>query len=217
MRSSYGPDHFTVAIDGPAASGKGTLARGIAETFDFAHLDSGLIYRAIGAKTLEGQDAIVAAQNFDAEDTKRDGLRTSAVSLAASEVAAIPEVRAVLLDFQKQFARRLGGAILDGRDIGTVICPEAEVKLYVTASAETRAKRRLLELRETNSEITYEQVLEDVKTRDERDATRASSPLRPAHDAIMLDTSELSIETALELARSHVREALERLDQAKAD
>jgi len=132
-------------------------------------------------------------------------------------VAAIPEVRAVLLDFQKQFARRLGGAILDGRDIGIVICPEAEVKLYVTASAETRAKRRLLELRETNSEITYEQVLEDVKTRDERDATRASSPLRPAHDAIMLDTSELSIETALELARSHVREALERLDQAKAD
>ena len=111
----------------------------------------------------------------------------------------------------------MGGAILDGRDIGTVICPEAEVKLYVTASAETRAKRRLLELRETNSEITYEQVLEDVKTRDERDATRASSPLRPAHDAIMLDTSELSIETALELARSHVREALERLDQAKAD
>lgn len=138
MRSSYRPDRFTVAIDGPAASGKGTLARGIAETFDFAHLDSGLIYRAIGAKTLEGQDAIVAAQNFDAEDTKRDCLRTSAVSLAASEVAAIPEVRAVLLDFQKQFARRLGGAILDGRDIGTVICPEAEVKLYVTASAETR-------------------------------------------------------------------------------
>ena len=130
---------FTVAIDGPAAAGKGTISKAVAAHFGFAHLDTGLLYRAVGAKVLAGADTVAAARALDPVDLEDDSLRTPEVAQAASEVAVIPEVRAALVAFQKDFARREGGAVLDGRDIGTVICPDAEVKLFVTASAECRA------------------------------------------------------------------------------
>ena len=191
---------FTVAIDGPAAAGKGTISKAVAAHFDFAHLDTGLLYRAVGAKTLTGTDPILAAQTLTAEDLSADNLRTATVADAASKVATIPEVRAALVDFQRAFARRDGGAVLDGRDIGTVICPEAEVKLYVTASPETRAERRFKELLASGADMTLEQVLVDVIARDARDAGRAAAPLKPAHDAILLDTSTMSIDEAVAAA-----------------
>ena len=191
---------FTVAIDGPAAAGKGTISKAVAAHFDFAHLDTGLLYRAVGAKTLTGTDPILAAQTLTAEDLSADNLRTATVADAASKVATIPEVRAALVDFQRAFARRDGGAVLDGRDIGTVICPEAEVKLYVTASPETRAERRFKELLASGADMTLEQVLVDVIARDARDAGRAAAPLKPAHDAILLDTSTISIDEAVAAA-----------------
>ena len=191
---------FTVAIDGPAAAGKGTISKAVAAHFDFAHLDTGLLYRAVGAKTLTGTDPILAAQTLTAEDLSADNLRTATVADAASKVATIPEVRAALVDFQRAFARRDGGAVLDGRDIGTVICPEAEVKLYVTASPETRAERRFKELLASGADMTLEQVLADVIARDARDAGRAAAPLKPAHDAILLDTSTMSIDEAVAAA-----------------
>lgn len=191
---------FTVAIDGPAAAGKGTISKAVAAHFDFAHLDTGLLYRAVGAKTLTGTDPILAAQTLTAEDMSADNLRTATVADAASKVATIPEVRAALVDFQRAFARRDGGAVLDGRDIGTVICPEAEVKLYVTASPETRAERRFKELLASGADMTLEQVLADVIARDARDAGRAAAPLKPAHDAILLDTSTMSIDEAVAAA-----------------
>lgn len=191
---------FTVAIDGPAAAGKGTISKAVAAHFDFAHLDTGLLYRAVGAKTLTGTDPIMAAQTLTAEDLSADNLRTATVADAASKVATIPEVRAALVDFQRAFARRDGGAVLDGRDIGTVICPEAEVKLYVTASPETRAERRFKELLASGADMTLEQVLADVIARDARDAGRAAAPLKPAHDAILLDTSTMSIDEAVAAA-----------------
>jgi len=180
---------FTVAIDGPAAAGKGTISRAVAERFGFAHLDTGALYRAVGVK---GGDPILAAQSLTPEDLARDDLRTLEAGQAASRVAVIPEVRAALLDFQRRFARRAGGAVLDGRDIGTVICPEAEVKLYVTASPEVRAHRRWLELGGDAAE-----VLAQVKERDARDMGRADAPLRPAEDALLIDTSDLSIDAAV--------------------
>lgn len=180
---------FTVAIDGPAAAGKGTISRAVAERFGFAHLDTGALYRAVGVK---GGDPILAAQSLTPEDLARDDLRTLEAGQAASRVAVIPEVRAALLDFQRRFARRAGGAVLDGRDIGTVICPEAEVKLYVTASPEVRAHRRWLELGGDAAE-----VLAQVKERDARDMGRADAPLRPAEDAQVIDTSDLSIDAAV--------------------
>ncbi|NBT30847.1 MAG: (d)CMP kinase [Rhodobacteraceae bacterium] len=191
---------FTVAIDGPAAAGKGTISKAVAAHFGFAHLDTGLLYRAVGAKTLTGTDPILAAQTLTAEDLSADNLRTATVADAASKVATIPEVRAALVDFQRAFARRDGGAVLDGRDIGTVICPEAEVKLYVTASPETRAERRFKELLASGAEMTLEQVLADVIARDARDAGRAAAPLKPAHDAILLDTSTMTIDEAVAAA-----------------
>jgi len=191
---------FTVAIDGPAAAGKGTISKAVAAHFGFAHLDTGLLYRAVGAKTLTGTDPILAAQTLTAEDLSADNLRTATVADAASKVATIPEVRAALVDFQRAFARRDGGAVLDGRDIGTVICPEAEVKLYVTASPETRAERRFKELLASGADMTLEQVLADVIARDARDAGRAAAPLKPAHDAILLDTSTMTIEEAVAAA-----------------
>jgi len=136
---------FTVAIDGPAAAGKGTISKAVAAHFGFAHLDTGLLYRAVGAKTLDGADPVQAAVTLAPADMEGH-LRTPEVAQAASRVAVIPEVRAALVDFQRSFAARDGGAVLDGRDIGTVICPEAQVKLFVTASAEVRAERRFLEL-----------------------------------------------------------------------
>ncbi|MDX1742087.1 MAG: (d)CMP kinase [Ruegeria sp.] len=191
---------FTVAIDGPAAAGKGTIAKGVAAHFGFAHLDTGLLYRAVGRRTLDGMDAIAAAQALTADELEQGDLRTAEIAQAASKVAVIPEVRAALVDFQRAFARRAGGAVLDGRDIGTVICPEAEVKLFVTASAEVRAERRYLELKAKGSDVTKEQVLADVRERDARDAERITAPMKPADDAVRLDTSDLSIEAALEQA-----------------
>ena len=188
---------FTVAIDGPAAAGKGTISRAVAAHFGFAHLDTGLLYRAVGAK---GGDPVAAARALTPKDLSADGLRTPEVAQAASRVAAIPEVRAALVAFQKEFARREGGAVLDGRDIGTVICPEAEVKIYVTASAEVRAERRWKELSEKGISQAFEEVLAEVKERDARDMGRADAPLRPAEDAVMLDTSDLSIEAAVAAA-----------------
>ncbi len=188
---------FTVAIDGPAAAGKGTISKGVASHFGFAHLDTGLLYRAVGRHVLDGVDPVAAAQSLTAEELEQGDLRTAEIAQAASKVAVIPEVRAALVDFQRAFARRAGGAVLDGRDIGTVICPEAEVKLFVTASAEVRAERRFLELSAKGSDVTYDQVLADVRERDARDAERSTAPMKPAEDAVLLDTSELSIDDAL--------------------
>lgn len=191
---------FTVAIDGPAAAGKGTISRAVAERFGFAHLDTGALYRAVGVK---GGDPVAAARGLTPEDLARDDLRTLEAGQAASKVAVIPEVRQALLDFQRDFARRAGGAVLDGRDIGTVICPEAEVKLFVTASAEVRAHRRWLEVGGDAA-----QVLAEVKERDARDMTRADAPLRPAADAVVIDTSSLGIEEAVAAACAVVSERL---------
>jgi cytidylate kinase len=192
---------FTVAIDGPAAAGKGTIGRAVAERFGFRHLDTGLLYRAVGVK---GGDPAAAARSLTPEDLARGDLRTLAAGQAASRVAALPEVRAALVDFQRRFARAEGGAVLDGRDIGTVICPEAEVKLYVTASAEVRAHRRWLELGGDAA-----QVLAEVRERDARDTGRADAPLRAAADAVVIDTSALAIAEAVDRAARIVQARLE--------
>lgn len=199
---------FTVAIDGPAAAGKGTVSKAVAEHFGFAHLDTGLLYRAVGAKTLTGADPIEAARALTPDDLGGD-LRTPEVAQAASRVAVIPEVRAALVDFQRAFAARAGGAVLDGRDIGTVICPDAPAKLFVTASAEVRAERRFLELSAKDMATSREEVLNDVRERDARDRDRAHAPLKPAEDAVIIDTSDLSIDQA-------VAAAIKAIDAAKA-
>lgn len=200
---------FTVAIDGPAAAGKGTISRAVAQRFGFAHLDTGLLYRAVGAMTMRGVPAIEAAQELQPETLEDPSLRTPEVAQAASKVAVIPEVRAALLDFQRAFARRAGGAVLDGRDIGTVICPQAEVKLFVTASAAVRAQRRLQELMARGLPATLEEVLADVKARDDRDMNRADAPLKPAETSVVLDTSTLSIDDAVGAAVAEVTRGLD--------
>jgi CMP/dCMP kinase len=202
---------FTIAIDGPAAAGKGTIGRALAAHFGFAHLDTGLLYRATGRRVLTGLDPVEAAQNLRAEDLDADDLRTPDVSQAASRVAAIPEVRQALLDFQRAFARRAGGAVLDGRDIGTVICPEAEVKLFVTASDDERARRRHKELSESGHAATLDEVMDDLRQRDARDSARAAAPLKPAEDALRLDTSEMTIDQAVAAAVAEVERAKARL------
>ncbi len=199
---------FTVAIDGPAAAGKGTISKQVAAHFGFDHLDTGLLYRATGARVLAGEGAIVAASHLQPSDLARDDLRTTEVAQSASKVAAIPEVRAALVAFQKGFARREGGAVLDGRDIGTVICPEAEVKLFVTASDEVRAERRYEELSGKGHDVTRDGVLADMQERDRRDREREAAPLKPAEDAIILDTSALSIDEAVARAVEVVRKRL---------
>ncbi|WP_336097682.1 (d)CMP kinase [Roseovarius sp. CH_XMU1461] len=192
---------FTVAIDGPAAAGKGTVARALAAHFGFAHLDTGLLYRATGLRTLDGTDPVEAAKTLKAKDLEQDDLlRTPDVAQAASRVAALPEVRAALVDFQRAFARRSGGAVLDGRDIGTVICPDADVKLYVTASDDIRAQRRHNELVNKGHEVTLDEVAADLRSRDARDSARATAPLKPAVDAVELDTSRMSIDEAVAAA-----------------
>lgn len=196
---------FTVALDGPAASGKGTIARAVSETFGFAHLDTGLLYRAVGAKHLAGAEPVEAARTLTPDDIARDDLRSSQVAQAASKVAVIPEVRAALVDFQVAFARRAGGAVLDGRDIGTVICPEAEVKLFVTASDTVRAERRYQELAAKGEAVTRDSVLADVRARDARDAARDAAPMIAAADAVTLDTTEMSIEDAVAAALAEIR------------
>ena len=193
---------FTVAIDGPAAAGKGTISKAVAAKFGFAHLDTGLLYRAVGAKAADGVDPITAAQTLNNDDLNRDDLRSLAAGQAASKVAVIPEVRAALVDFQRRFATQDGGAVLDGRDIGTVICPNADVKLFVTASAEVRAHRRWLEVGGDEA-----QVLAEVRERDDRDMNRADAPLKPADDALLIDTSDLSIEDAIAAAVNAINAA----------
>ena len=192
-----------IAIDGPAASGKGTLARRLAVHFKLPHLDTGLLYRATARALLdEGRDlrdstaAVAAARGLALTDFDEQSLRGRDMGEAASLVGAIPEVRAALVDLQRDFARRPGGAVLDGRDIGTVICPDADVKIFVTASPETRATRRALELKGNGERVDYAAVLTDIRKRDERDAGRAAAPLKAAADAILLDTTSLDIDAA---------------------
>jgi cytidylate kinase len=193
---------FTVAIDGPAAAGKGTISRAVAEEFRFVHLDTGLLYRAVAAM---GGDPVEAARALLPRDLEGSELRSLAAAQAASVVAVIPEVRAALAAFQRRFARTAGGAVLDGRDIGTVICPEAEVKLYVTARAEVRAARRWREVGGDSAE-----VLAEVRARDARDMGRAASPLAAAADAVVIDTSDMSIAQAVSQACALVRATLDR-------
>jgi cytidylate kinase len=197
---------LTIAIDGPAASGKGTVARALAQRLGYAHLDTGLLYRAVGRKTLEGMAPLEAAQSLSADDVAdADALRAPDVARAASRVAAMPEVRSALIGFQRAFAQRMGGAVLDGRDIGTVICPDADVKLFVTATDDIRAARRHKELVGKGHDVSLNEVAADLAERDRRDAARATAPLVPAKDAVLIDTSTMSIETAVRTALDAIR------------
>ena len=191
-----------IAIDGPAAAGKGTLARRLAEHLGLTYLDTGLIYRAVGKKAVDSgfdlEDVVsveAIAGALTLEDLEVDGLRTDEVAQMASKVSAIPGVRAALLEFQRSFAKTppVGkrGAVLDGRDIGTVVCPDAHLKLFITARTRVRAQRRFKELQKRGLEAIYARVLGDIKERDTRDSSRATSPLEPASDAYQLDTSML--------------------------
>ena len=192
-----------IAVDGPAAAGKGTVARRLAEHLGFAYLDTGLLYRAVGFKVIRAGadpgDSSVAtgvAQTLSPDNLVQPGLRGDDVANAASKVAAIPSVRAALLDFQRQFSaappNAAAGAVLDGRDVGTIVCPDADLKLFITASLDVRAARRLNELRERGVEAIYSRVFRDMKERDTRDSERAIAPLEPAEDAVVIDTSNLS-------------------------
>ena len=194
-----------IAIDGPAASGKGTVSKAISAKLQFNYLDTGKLYRAIGAKYLEGCEPISAAQNLDENDLKVYDLKKPKIAQVASEIALIPEVRASLLEFQRNFSKKLPGAVLDGRDIGTVVCPDAKVKIFLTASLETRANRRYFELVKQDPKISLETILEQIRQRDERDQKRISSPLVAATDAKVIDTSELSIKEAVEKVFAYVK------------
>ncbi|QYM72016.1 (d)CMP kinase [Pseudochrobactrum sp. Wa41.01b-1] len=206
---------FIIAIDGPAASGKGTLARNLATHYGFHHLDTGLTYRAV-AKALIDQglplddEAIAAraAQELDLKGLDRTVLSAHDIGEAASKVAVMPEVRRALVEAQRKFAENLPGTVLDGRDIGTVVCPDAPVKLYITASAEVRAERRFNEMRAKNADADYNEVLDDLKRRDERDMNRVASPLKPASDAHLIDTSKMDIEAAFLEAKKLIDAAL---------
>ena len=196
-----------IAIDGPAASGKGTLAKRIAAHFNLPHLDTGLLYRAVardlrqrGGNLEDSQLAAALARDLDPATLDDPSLRGPQLGEAASLVAKFPEVRTALLGVQRTFAAQPQGAVLDGRDIGTVVCPQATVKLYVTATPEVRARRRHLEMVGRGETVDYAVVLADIQRRDARDAGRDSAPMRPACDAILLDSSNLDIETAFEMA-----------------
>ncbi len=190
-----------IAVDGPAAAGKGTLAKRLAGHFQLPYLDTGLIYRAVGLKCRHfGLDPAQAATQIQLTDLNSPLLRDEAAGRAASEVAAVPAVRAALLDFQRHFARQPAGAVLDGRDIGTVVCPEAEIKLFVTASMAKRAERRWKELLARGEPAIAERVLQDMQERDARDASRDVAPLAPAADAVLIDTSELDEDAAFQRA-----------------
>jgi len=208
-----------IAIDGPSASGKGTVAKKLAAHFGFAHLDTGLLYRAVGMAVVQsGGDpsapllAEQEARALDVEKLNDPALRDDAASVAASKVAAIPAVRAALLRFQKDFCAHpphdKPGAVLDGRDIGTVIAPDAPVKIYVTASVEARAERRFKELQQRGEAAAYATVLKDMQERDTRDTTRSAAPLKPAADAIMLDTTNMSAYEAFNAALNIVRQKI---------
>ncbi len=196
-----------IAIDGPAASGKGTIARRLAERYGLPHLDTGLLYRATAAAVIgAGRDlydeaaAVAAARGLGLTDFDEAALRTREMGEAASVVAAMPGVRAALLEAQRAFAARPGGAVLDGRDIGTVVCPGADVKIFVTASATARAQRRALELARRGERADYAAILADILRRDARDSERSAAPLRSADEAVRLDTTHLSVEAAVAAA-----------------
>ena len=204
-----------IAIDGPAGAGKGTLARRLADYYHLPHLDTGLTYRAVAHMLIakgwplgDAPHAVEAARRVDLTALDRTVLSAHAVGEAASKVAVIPEVRRILVEKQRAFAARPDGAVLDGRDIGTVVCPDARVKLYVTASAAVRARRRLAEIEANDGSGDFATILADIERRDERDMGRANSPLRPAEDAHLLDTSEMDIEAAFQAARAIVEEVL---------
>ena len=208
-----------IAIDGPAAAGKGTLARRLADHFGFAYLDTGSLYRAVGLAVLRSgknpEDAEAASQASAKLDTSLfcdPDLRAEATGNAASKVAAMPAVRANLLEFQRNFSARppggKQGAVLDGRDVGTVVCPHAHVKLFVTASPEVRAKRRQLEIEGRGEAAEFEEILADVRARDDRDMNRKDAPLKPAEDALLLDTSELDIDAVFLRAAALIKDRL---------
>lgn len=208
-------ESLIIAIDGPAASGKGTLARRLAARYGLNHLDTGLTYRAVARALLDAglpldnaQEAEAAARAVDLGALDRQALAAHAVGEAASKIAVMPEVRRALVEKQRAFAASPPGAVLDGRDIGTVVCPNADVKLYVTASPQVRAERRWKEILSGGGEVDYAAVLADVERRDARDMSRADSPLRPADDAHLLDTSEMDIETAFQAAVALIDAAL---------
>lgn len=206
---------FIIAVDGPAASGKGTLSRRIAAHYGWRHLDTGLTYRAVahamlaqGADFTNEADAAKIARNLDFGNLDRETLAQHKVGAAASKIAVMSSVRTALVVAQRAFAQNAHGAVLDGRDIGTVVCPEATVKLFVTASPEIRAKRRTHEILSLGGDARFEQVLHDLKERDERDMNRKDSPLRPAQDAHLLDTSDMTIEAAFITARDLIDQAI---------
>lgn len=195
-----------IAIDGPAASGKGTLGRKLADHYGYRHLDTGLLYRAVAkatadvGKTGDQAAAIAAARSFDPVQLSDPALKTDAIGNVASVVSAIPDVRAALIEFQQRFAAQPPGAVLDGRDIGTVIAPQAEVKIFLTASPEERARRRFKEAEGRGEKPELSVILADIKKRDERDANRAVAPFKPASDAHLLDTTQLDIDAAIRAA-----------------
>ncbi|MDQ4136497.1 MAG: (d)CMP kinase [Pseudomonadota bacterium] len=196
-----------IAIDGPAASGKGTLGKRLAEHFGFAHLDTGLLYRAVARVLLDRnvpledrEAAAEVARTLDVSHLDDSRLRGAAMGEAASVVSAYQPVRDALLAFQRQFGIRAPGAVLDGRDIGTVVCPDAEVKLFITAAPEERARRRHLELQSRGEQAEYEAILADIRRRDERDMNRSTAPLKPAADALTLDTTHLDADAAFRAA-----------------
>lgn len=208
---------FIIAIDGPAAAGKGTLSRKIAEVYGFHHLDTGLTYRATAKALLDAgkplDDEAIAeetALHLDLAGLDRSVLSRHEVGEAASKVAVMPAVRRALVTAQRAFSLRKPGTVLDGRDIGTVVCPQAPVKLYVTASPEIRARRRYDEIVAGGGIADYEAIFADVKKRDERDMGRSDSPLKPAEDAHLLDTSEMSIEAAFQAAKAIIDAAMKK-------
>lgn len=212
---------FVVAVDGQAAAGKGTLARRIAAHFDFAFLDTGSLYRATGLAVLRAggdptdpRQAAAAAESLDMAAIRPEDLRTEAVGNAASQVAAIPAVRAALLAFQRRFARQppdgKAGAVLDGRDIGTVVCPDADVKIFVTATLDVRVERRIKELRERGETVIPARVREEMIARDARDSGRSVAPMVPAADAWQLDTSGLSADQVWDLVRPRIADKFKR-------
>jgi CMP/dCMP kinase len=211
-----------IAVDGPSAAGKGTIARGLARHFGFHFLDTGKLYRMVGLEMLRTQTnmedetrAAAVASELDPLAYEDEDLRRETVAAAASRVSALPGVRAALLALQRNFARKPPGAVLDGRDIGTIVCPDAHVKLFITASLEVRSHRRFLELKALDDKVALQQVRAEVTARDHRDSTRAIAPLVPASDATVLDTTNLSSAEAIAAAIAIVEQALQRPELAQ--